>query len=148
MMRSKSNLTESSRKSRMTSEEREKKEKGEGGLQRRASKKMGSERKGREPATKKSVVLLGEVGGEGQAVTVVDEAEALEMERKREEERAAKELEDQRRREEEELRKKAEEEARRKAEEERQAAQEAKEAEEKRAQEENLSAKSRRLIAK
>ena len=80
MMRSKSNLTELSRKSRMTSEEREKKEKGEGsGLQRRASKKMGSERKGREPATKKSVVLLGEVGGEGQAVTVVDEAEALEM---------------------------------------------------------------------
>ena len=54
---------------------------------------MGSERKGREPATKKSVVLLGEVGGEGQAVTVVDEAEALEMERKREEERAAKEPE-------------------------------------------------------
>jgi len=42
MMRSKSSLTESSRKSRMSSEERESKEKGEGGLQRRASKKLGS----------------------------------------------------------------------------------------------------------
>merc|ERR1712051_1142062 len=103
----------------MTSEEGEKKEKGEGGLQRRASKKLGSERKGRDGA-KKSVMLLGELpaGGEGQGVTVIDETEALEMERKREEEeRVKQELEDERRRDEEEARRKSEEEARRKAEE-------------------------------
>merc|ERR1712210_367365 len=83
-------------KTRMTSEEREKKEKGEGGLQRRASKKLGSERKGRDGA-KKSVMLLGEVpaGGEGQGVTVFDETGALEIERRREEEeRVKKELEE------------------------------------------------------
>merc|ERR1712032_1358657 len=106
MMRSKSNLTESTRKTRMSSEEREKKEKGEGGLQRRASKKLGSERKGRE-AAKKSVMLLGEVAAEGQAVTVIDETEALEIEKKREEDRVEKELEDQRRRDEE-MRRKSE----------------------------------------
>merc|ERR1712210_416487 len=114
MMRSKSNLTESTRKTRMTSEEREKKEKGEGGLQRRASKKLGSEGKGRDGA-KKSVMLLGEVpgGGEGQGVTVIDEAEALEIERRREEEeRVRKLLEEERRRDEEEARRKSEEEAR------------------------------------
>ena len=71
-------------------------EKGEG-LQRRASKKLGSERKGREGG-KKSVMLLGEVGGggEGQGVTVIDEAEALEIERKREEERKQQEREEER----------------------------------------------------
>merc|ERR1712233_78189 len=126
MGRSKSNLTESTRKTRMSSEER--KEKGEGGLQRRASKKLGSERKGRDGA-KKSVMLLGELpaGGEGQGVTVIDETEAFQIEKKREEERLKKELEDQRRRDEEEMRRKAEEEARRTAEEEKKAAEKAEE---------------------